>query len=243
MQVLVSVNSVPEVRLALAAGVTLIDLKDTSHGALAALDLGLSQAIVQEVQSYAVPPALHPVLLSATVGDDCDSPHALRALIEGRLKMGVHIIKLPETIWGQAVFASEIERFISAGAHLIAVLTPQQLQQRASLAFALQQLANAGYMGVMVDTVDKSASVVDVLAIDEINQFVTIAKALHLFVGVAGGLQLKHLSLLAESQADYLGFRGGLCLKGSRKSVLLPEMVHTVARQVSALVANLSLSQ
>lgn len=243
MQVLVSVNSVQEAQMVLSAGVTLIDLKDTSHGALAALDLEVSRSIVQAVQAYASSPAANSVLISGTIGDDCASTAALVADIESRLAIGLHIIKLPETIWGNAAFIPEIQRLLNAGVRLIAVLSPQRLRQPMTLANTLRQLAESGYLGVMVDTIDKSAAVVDVLDHAEIDLFVTLAKSMNLFVGVAGGLQLRHVTSLITLQSDYLGFRGGLCNDGRRKSALEPEMVEHLMERVSETVANLSVTQ
>ena len=50
----------------------------------------------------------------------------------------------------------------------------------------------------------------------EIGQFVTQAKTRQLLCGLAGSLRLADIPALMSYQADYLGFRGALCLEHNR---------------------------
>lgn len=222
MQVLVSVNSVAEARLVLEAGVPLIDLKDTSHGALAALDIESSAAIVAAVNTHRQQLPGAAITISATVGDRCTSETDLIALIEQRLHIGIEVIKLPEAIWADAAYRTVIDGFITLGAKIIAVFMPFSLGD-AALKTRLQALAQQGYWGVMVDTTEKSTSLVEMVPMHILAQFVQTARSLHLFVGLAGGLSLAHVAPLSAVQPDYLGFRSGLCLDGHRSQRLLPE--------------------
>ena len=233
MQVLVSVNSGTEAELVLAAGVTLIDLKDTSHGALSALDLEQSALVMHAVNAYK---RKHPeieILVSATVGDNAESAPALIDLIQQRIELGVDIIKLPEAIWDNRLFAATLAEVLSAGTRLVAVFRPDSLLHPAQLESRLNALAKQGYAGVMVDTIDKSCAVVDCVTLTQLEQFAWMGTQLQMMVGVAGGLRKEHLTSLLSLEVGFFGFRSGLCEKGQRQSHLLEDSVVEVVSQVS----------
>ncbi|QDC44047.1 (5-formylfuran-3-yl)methyl phosphate synthase [Methylophilus medardicus] len=234
MQALVSVHSVPEVELVLAAGISLIDLKETSHGALAALDLTTSKAIVVAVNQFRQQTSQTDIVISATVGDDCDSPTTLHQRIDDRLHIGVEVIKLPMVIWGQLGYQATIDHFLKLRVPLIAVMTPASMAAE-NMHEQLKWLAQQKYWGVMVDTQDKSNTLTALVSISALQGFVQVAKSLGLFVGIAGGLQLAHFETLAALNPDYLGFRSGLCAQGQRAQALLPEKVDALASRVSQI--------
>lgn len=240
MQVLVSVNSAAEAGLVLAAGVPLIDLKDTSHGALAALDIDLSAEIVATVHAHRQKSPAATTTISATVGDSCGSSSELMALIKQRLQIGVEVIKLPEAIWADPAFQSVIEGFFAQGTKMIAVLMPASLTD-ATLPKRLQLLAQQGYWGVMVDTMRKSTPLVEMVSMTDLARFVHAAKALRLKVGLAGGLTLAHAEFLSDLAPDYLGFRSGVCLDGQRANGLAAESVRTLVSQVSGNLLDIGL--
>lgn len=243
MQVLVSVTSVAEAQLVLAAGVSLIDLKDTSHGALSALDIETSKAIVMEVHAHRQRSARPEIIISATVGDNCDTAADLMTLMDHRLQIGIEVIKLPEAIWADPDYQSIIDGFLAQGIKMIAVLMPASLMA-ATLEKRLQSLAQQGYWGVMVDTLQKSNTLVEMVAMPILASFVRTAQSLRLVVGVAGGLSLAHVASLSELGPDYLGFRSGVCADGQRSKGLLPERVHQlVSVACGSLLDNWSQTQ
>jgi (5-formylfuran-3-yl)methyl phosphate synthase len=225
MQVLVSVSSVQEAQVALSAGVRLVDLKETSYGALAALDLVLSDSIVKVVNAYRDQSQATDIIVSATIGDDCKSIAALTESIQSRLSLGIDVIKLPEAIWMNPIYQTTIATFLAMQLKLIAVLSPVNLVEGGSMKNTVQSLASLGYWGVMVDTIEKSHSLTTLINLDQLALFVRSAKALNLYVGLAGGLRLEQFDELAELQPDYLGFRSGLCENQRREQSLIPEKV------------------
>jgi uncharacterized protein (UPF0264 family) len=233
MQVLVSVSSVLEAKMVLSADVRLIDLKETSHGALAALDLSVSKSIIDEVNLYRRQHSQADIIVSATVGDDCASAEALTESIQSRIEIGVNVIKLPQTIWANAAYQAAIEIFLSRQVKLIAVLSADHLSGKEAISHVMHDLANAAYWGVMVDTVQKSKPLTALISLELLEFFVRSAKSLRLYVGLAGGLQLEQFDPLAELCPDYLGFRGGLCLNQRREQPLIAEKVHLVTAKVS----------
>jgi (5-formylfuran-3-yl)methyl phosphate synthase len=234
MQVLVSVNSVPEAQMVLSAHVRLIDLKETSHGALAALDLNLSRSIIHEVILYRQQHPQADIIVSATIGDDCASVQVLRELIQSRLDIGVNVIKLPQTIWADAAYAPVIKEFLFRQVKLIAVLSADHVSGKGTIDRILHVLANTAYWGVMVDTTQKAKPLTALISLDLLDFFVKAAKSLKLYVGLAGGLQLEQFDQLADLSPDYLGFRSGLCVNKRREQPLLAEKIHLVTSKVSA---------
>lgn len=233
MQVLVSVSSVFETQMVLSADVRLIDLKETSHGALAALDLSLSKSIIDEVNLYRQQHPQADIVVSATIGDDCASVEALIELIQSRVDIGVNVIKLPQIIWANAAYQPAIKTFLSRQLKLIAVLSADHLSGKEAISHVMHELANAAYWGVMVDTVEKSKPLTALISLELLDFFVSSAKSMGLYVGLAGGLQLEQFDSLADLYPDYLGFRGGLCLNQQREQPLIAEKVYLVTAKVS----------
>lgn len=232
MQVLVSVSSAAEAHLVLSAGVPLIDLKDTSHGALAALDIETSKMIIDIVHAHRQQFETAGIVVSATIGDNCANAADLITLIERRLEVGVEVIKLPESIWADPAYQSIIDGFLTQSIQLIAVLLPASLTD-SSLEKRLHSLAMQGYWGVMVDTEQKSSALVEMVAIPVLAKFISTAKSLHLIVGIAGGLALTHVEMLSTLHPDYLGFRSGVCEDGLRSQNLSAERVYQLVSKVS----------
>lgn len=243
MQVLVSVSSVPEAHIVLSAGVKLIDLKDTSYGALAALDIDVSKTIIEAVNIYRQHNAVSDMIVSATIGDDCTSSAALAELIESRIHLGVDVIKLPEAVWGNTDYHATIQTFLTRRVKLIAVLSPASLSEQIAMETTLLYLAKSGYWGVMVDTIHKSKSLTALASQDKLNTFVRIAKSSGLYVGLAGGLSLEQFGQLAELKPDYLGFRSGLCLDQRREQPLILEKVQLLTKKLSEICCILPQTQ
>ena len=220
--------------MVLSAGVRLIDLKETAYGALAALDIPLSAAMVAAVDSYRQQHPQAGIIVSATIGDDCSSAEALSELIQSRLDIGVDVIKLPQTIWANAAYTAVIKAFLAQRVKLIAVLSADHFSGTAAVSTMLQDLASARYWGVMIDTIQKSQPVTALISFDLLGFFVQSAKAQGLYVGLAGGLQLAQVDSLAVLSPDYLGFRSGLCLNQRREQPLITEKLHLVTAKVSA---------
>ncbi|HSI28367.1 MAG: (5-formylfuran-3-yl)methyl phosphate synthase [Methylophilus sp.] len=234
MQLLVSVSSVLEAQMVLSADVRLIDLKETSHGALAALDLNLSKSIIKEVNLYRQQYPQADIIASATVGDDCASAEVLNELIQTRVDIGVDVIKLPQAIWSNPAFQAVIKHFLSQQVKLIAVLSADELSGQKDISNSMQALATARYWGVMVDTIQKAKPLTSFVSLELLDFFVSTAKSLRLYVGLAGGLQLEQFDQLADLSPDYLGFRSGLCLDQRREQPLVAEKIQLVTAKVSA---------
>ncbi|MDD1620757.1 MAG: (5-formylfuran-3-yl)methyl phosphate synthase [Methylococcaceae bacterium] len=207
---LASVNSLEEARLVKGFGVDIIDLKQPALGALGALDLETVTEIVAALKPSAQ--------ISATVGDLPMQADVLGKAVQEMAATGVDYVKIgffPGGDWPGSMDA--LAGMARQGRALIAVLFADTHPD-----FSLiETLASAGFRGVMLDTMDKRrGSLTDLMAIDELQEFVRTAKACSLLTGLAGSLKASDIGELLPLDADYLGFRGALCRERNRTAAL-----------------------
>jgi uncharacterized protein (UPF0264 family) len=207
---LASVNSIEEAMLVLDAQVDIIDLKQPALGALGALDNELVEAIVRKIDGKC------PV--SATVGDLPMNPETVFNAVATMAATGVDYIKIgffPGGDWPGTI--SGLARLTQQGHQLIAVLFADTHPD----CNIINLLAENGFTGVMLDTMDKQkGSLPTLMCKNEINDFVMQAKAHRLLCGLAGSLREADIAELQSLNPDYLGFRGALCNKLQRTALL-----------------------
>jgi uncharacterized protein (UPF0264 family) len=115
-----------------------------------------------------------------------------------------------------------------SGARLVAVLMADQTPDAA----LIPHLAAHKFIGVMLDTADKSAGrLTSILPASTLSEFVERARAHHLLCGLAGSLRMEDIAGLASHGADILGFRGALCASG-RTSQLDPTRLAAVRLEI-----------
>jgi uncharacterized protein (UPF0264 family)/CheY-like chemotaxis protein len=206
---LASVNSVEEALQALSANVDIIDLKQPALGALGALETVLVKTIVNEINGRC------PV--SATIGDLPMQPELVGQAVQAMAETGVDYVKIgffPGGDWQKTV---EKLATLSQTTNLIAVLFADNQPDFA----IIDSLKNAGFKGVMLDTMDKSrGSLTQVMTKTDIARFAGLAKDHALLCGLAGSLRLDDVAELMPYQPDYLGFRGALCVDQNRTAQL-----------------------
>ena len=224
---LASVNSVEEAALVLSANVDIIDLKQPALGALGALEIDLVKKIVAEIAGR------RPV--SATIGDLPMQPEIVYHAVKAMAETGVDYIKIgffPDGDWQGTVEKLSALTHIEPAPDiaLIAVLFADAQPDIAIIA----SLKNAGFKGVMLDTMDKkNGSLTQVMAKKDIAQFVSLAKAHQLICGLAGSLRLEDIPELITYQPDYLGFRGALCLQHNRTAQLNEQSVIQIKQTIA----------
>lgn len=211
---LASVTNVGEARIALEAGVDIVDLKNPVQGALGALPIVTIEEIVHFVDGR--------VPVSATVGDLPMQPTILCDAIAATAATGVDIVKIGffgKT--GHAECARSLA-LISRREKIVAVMFADQMPDFTLLPL----LADSGFYGVMLDTADKTAGGLrSWLSEADLQGFVSAARTYGLLTGLAGSLRKADIPLLASLGADYLGFRGALCSDDERKSMIDPERI------------------
>jgi uncharacterized protein (UPF0264 family) len=212
---LASVNSLAEVLLVLSADVDIIDLKQPALGALGALDIDTIKQLVAAIDGRC------PV--SATIGDLPVQPDPVFNAVKAMAETGVDYIKIgffPDGDWRGTV--KKLSTLTRQNLALIAVLFADTQPDLTVMSL----LKDAGFTGVMLDTMDKQkGSLTQLMAKIEIAQFVTQAKARQLLCGLAGSLRLEDIPELMPFQVDYLGFRGALCQEYNRVGQLNKQAV------------------
>ena len=220
---LASVNSLEEALLVLSANVDIIDLKQPALGALGALDLAAVKHIVTGIAGRCP--------ISATIGDLPMQPDTVFNAVTSMAETGVNYIKIgffPGGNWPGTVH--KLSALTGQNIALIAVLFADT--HPADLAI-LNVLEDAGFKGVMLDTMDKKkGSLTQLMAKTELEQFVAQAKDRQLLCGLAGSLRFEDIPDLLPYQADYLGFRGALCREHNRVGHLNKQAVMLIRRAI-----------
>jgi uncharacterized protein (UPF0264 family) len=219
---LASVNSVAEALLVLSAGVDIIDLKQPALGALGALDIAAVKRIVVEIDGRC--------LVSATIGDLPMQPDLVFNAVKTMAETGVDYIKIgffPGDNWQGTV--KKLSTLSQQNPALIAVLFADTQPDFSIMSL----LKDAGFKGVMLDTMDKQkGSLTQLMTKMEIAQFVKLAKSRQLLCGLAGSLRLEDIPGLMPYQADYLGFRGALCQEHNRVGALNMQAVMQIKQAI-----------
>ncbi len=207
---LASVRSADEAMIAIQGGVDIIDLKEPEHGALGAVPFKVMREVVGKVNGER--------LISATVGDLPSEPLRVADMVRRVAETGVDFVKVglfePESEDIEDLLWS-ISRQASKGIIIVVFADKYPGDQ------IIEQVADAGLTGIMLDTADKSlGSLRDVMSDKQIAHFIARAKEYNLITGLAGSLRKNDIAPLMEFQPDYLGFRGALCGGNDRKTNL-----------------------
>jgi uncharacterized protein (UPF0264 family) len=222
-RLLVSVRDAAEADLAAAAGADLVDAKDPSRGSLGALAPAAIGGIVRAVGGRA------PV--SAVAGEH-DQVEALIASVRGIAATHVAFVKLGISgPLAEAGAIAAIGEALGRDGRFVAVLFADEKPDLGLVA----PLARAGFAGVMLDTRGKAAGrLTEFLSPRSLAAFAAASRDAGLMCGLAGSLRLDDIALLAPLGADYLGFRGGLCLRGDRRGGLDAQAVRQAVARLRA---------
>lgn len=220
---LASVSNLAEALLAESCQVDIIDLKQPARGALGALETEDVAVIVSTLAKE--------TSISATVGDLPMQPEILFDAVKAMAATGVDYVKIgffPGGGW-QACLDRLSE--ISHQQALIAVLFADTQPDFT----IIDKLSQAGFRGVMLDTMDKRAgSLKQLMTIQRLTQFVDIARQQTMLTGLAGSLRLEDITPLMTLQVDYLGFRGALCRQHLRTAELDSGQILSIRDQLRA---------
>ena len=215
---LASAKSLEEVQLLLTTSVDIIDLKQPELGALGALSIETVKKIVNAVNKN------KPV--SATIGDMPMEPEQVFNAALAMANTGVDYIKIgffPNGSWQET--AEKLTELMLKGYKLIAVLFADTQPDFETI----NLFKRAGFAGVMLDTMDKSAgSLSQVMSFSKIKEFAEITKEHQLLCGLAGSLKKEDVSVLKPLDVDYLGFRGALCAGHNRTDVLDDKAIKSI---------------
>ncbi|MFO1089558.1 MAG: (5-formylfuran-3-yl)methyl phosphate synthase [Hyphomicrobiales bacterium] len=211
---LASVTGPAEAEIALSGGADIIDLKDPSHGALAAVDPSVVAATRAAVGTRAK--------VSAVTGDVAMRAETLTQAIARYAATGCDFLKVglfPDPQILDCVRAlAPLARETKLVGVLFADLSPDL--------GLLVHLKQAGFHGAMLDTAKKGGGRLTThLGAEQLSRFVARCRELGLTSGLAGGLEAPDVPRLLPLKPDVMGFRGALCGKSGRAGTLDPEAI------------------
>jgi len=214
---LASVSGPEEAETALAHGADIIDLKDSTTGALAAVPADVVQAAIAAVARR------RPV--SAVAGDLPMQPDVVVSAVERMAATGVDYVKVgfPPDEGREACI-----RALSVFAARTKIVGVMFADHGADIALT-RAMAASGFTGAMLDTARKQdGRLLDAMDIIVLREFVAACRGLGLMSGLAGSLELPDVPRLLSLEPDVLGFRRALSLHQDRASRIDAEAVRRV---------------
>ncbi len=220
MKLLISPVSLDEASAIIEAEADIIDIKNVNEGSLGAQFPWKIQEIVRFIHG-------HGVTASATLGDLPYKPGTAAQAAFGVATLGVDYIKaglyglntyeqaceMMAAIRSAVRMASEATRVVAAGYadyRRFNGLSPPDLVRAAK---------DAGCGVVMMDTAIKDGQTLfDALTMEELKQFVGMAREAGMQVALAGSIKADHADQLLEIQPDIIGVRGAVCGGPDRRS-------------------------
>lgn len=224
---LASVRNAREAAICIEAGVDIIDAKEPNRGALGAVD-ACELRKIRDVVFDDIP-------VSATLGDDARGRDVLRERILQTAYAGGDILKIgvyPDVDVGELCALVQSLRQDDARVReksFVAVLLAD-LELDLSV---LHALADAGFLGAMMDTQNKSAgTLLDIQSADELSEFTRACRRVGLLCGLAGGLRKQDIPAVLAKKPDILGFRGALSEVNKRTRAICPKAVKDIRSAV-----------
>lgn len=217
-RVLISVRNVDEAKIALNAGVDLIDLKDPDKAAMGMIDLSL----VSQIQK-ALPSDLR---LSMACGELCDMPTLPEFFPRGIsfYKFGLSDCKSSGNWVKNLLGLKEQVRSLNNSAFIVPVLYGDYLNAKSLNPFMiLELLCDHSFHAIMIDTwLKDGSSVLDWVSIDELLKIQNMCKAKNIKFALAGSLNLSRTTRLFQEGVipAWFGYRGAACTGQSRNQAI-----------------------
>jgi uncharacterized protein (UPF0264 family) len=219
---LASVTGPVEARLAVAAGVDVIDCKDPRSGALGGLPVSVVRAVRAEVPRH--------VPVSATIGDLACEPDVIARPVSEVAATGADYVKIGLFPGSQLKAAIKTVGALDLGeCRLVGVM----LADREPDFALIKDMAAAGFAGVMLDTAGKvGRTLLECLSVERLREFVRAVHATGLFAGLAGSLRTDQIARLLTLEPDMLGFRGALCKESDRSAGFDADAIEKVRQAI-----------
>ncbi|MEM7541737.1 MAG: (5-formylfuran-3-yl)methyl phosphate synthase [Pseudomonadota bacterium] len=218
---LASVQDAREMDLAIKGGADWIDLKNPKAGALGMLPATDLADLVRSLDGR--------LPVSATLGDHWDDPSRYGDLVGELESVELSYIKVGVNARGlNQAYKAILENVLNRAMPAIAVIVVEFGVTNSMC----RDLADLGFKGAMLDTADKTSGALGTkIGIDGVRRFVESARDAGLLCGLAGSLDISHLSAYLPLTPDYLGFRSALC-QGSRTGTINQQAVRELATKL-----------
>jgi (5-formylfuran-3-yl)methyl phosphate synthase len=220
MRLLVSVTDADEARVAVEAGVDIVDVKNPAEGSLGAPGPGVIERVREVV------PLGRPV--SAAIGDLPNLPGTAALAALGAARSGAAYVKVG--LWGTSstdeavAVLGAVRDALDGGAAVIAAayadaerVRGEPLPPRA----VVDAARRAGVGGCLLDTAVKDGrGLFEWLTRESLAALVAEGKAAGLQMALAGALRAEDLSRVRTTGADIAGVRAAACRDGRRMAPL-----------------------
>jgi uncharacterized protein (UPF0264 family) len=204
------------------AGAHLVDAKDPAAGALGALSPSAIRTIVDAVGDRSV---------TSAVAGEPETWADLAARVRSVASTGVGLVKVALPSWEGDTSVGIVETLRSLPCPVIAALFAEDYLT----ARVVPDLAAAGFSGAMIDTRTKTGQrLPDLVTASELDAFLRCCEEHGLMTGLAGSLRISDIRTLAALGPDYLGFRGGLCEGGDRRTTLAAGRIAEALREIAS---------
>jgi uncharacterized protein (UPF0264 family) len=234
MQVLISPVSLEEAASIIEAKADIIDIKNVNEGSLGAQFPWHISEIVDFIHG-------HGITASATLGDLPYKPGTAALAAYGAAHCGVSYIKAG--LHGVNTYAQALEmmvairravRMVSDDIYVVAAGYADYRRFNGLNTWDLVRAAKDARCDVaMVDTAIKDGKTLfDVLTLNEIEDFIGMAKAADLLVALAGSIKADHVEELLRLQPDIIGLRGAVCEGPDRHSKISVEKTKAFTNMV-----------
>jgi FolB domain-containing protein len=202
---LASVNGPAEAEIAVAQGVDIVDLKDTSKGAFGAVTPDVVRATMTAVAGR------RPV--SAVTGELAMEPETLVAAAGAMADAGADYVKVALY---NGPHRADCIRALSALARRVKIVGVMFADDGWDQAL-IPLMAESGFAGGMLDTAHKrGGNLLAHIDIPTLGNIVDAFRAKGLLAGLAGSLEAPDIPRLLLLSPDILGFRGALCTGQNR---------------------------
>jgi uncharacterized protein (UPF0264 family) len=222
-RLLVSVRNTQEARIALDAGVHLIDVKEPDRGPLGRADSSTIASVLRVVARR--------VPVSAALGELGDANQQPNLTVPP----GITYAKIGLASWGkQEIWKS---RLLEAFRQLHPAICP------VAVAYADWQVCSApppkailtcasrlGCRAILVDTFQKSSGgLLEKWPVEDLADYVASARSQRMLVVLAGSLTPRAISQVLAVEPDYVGVRGAVCRNG-RSGILDAAPIREIRR-------------
>ena len=227
MRVLISPISLAEAKVVIEGGCDILDIKNVKEGSLGAQPPHVLKSILEELGDQKI-------LFSATLGDLPYKPGTAGLAAYGAASCGVHYVKAGlhgATDRQQAydMMDAVVKGIRLVGDDIIAVASGYADFRRfggVSYVDVVHAADAAGADAVMLDTMIKDGpTLFDAMTVEELKEFVGLAKERDMIVALAGSVKVEHLAKLEQVRPDIVGVRGAVCRRGDRTTGITKEAV------------------
>ena len=208
-ELLISVRSVGEARIAIAAGCDWVDIKEPARGPLGRAEAATWQAIADECDLAQAPPKLT-VALGETIDEvrSSDLPPTVALA-----KLGPSALPAPTDAASYAEAVRRVRaRFGRCDWATVAYADAASMTTAAAWRVVIDTAAELGDAVVLVDTFDKQGPrLLDRWTLDDVRRHVELVHAAGLKAAIAGRLRVEELGPLAACGVDVVGVRSAAC--------------------------------